>query len=159
MMEQMRRDDRAVTDINDIHDILTRCDTIRVGMNGGDYPYVIPMTFGSEIKDGKIIIYFHSAGSGRKWEILNTDPRVCIEADLYYKVEKRDNGDITAIYESVIGTGIAERLTETADKVSALKTMLNHYKESGFPVTSCKGLQRVEVFRVVLDEVSGKHNL
>lgn len=155
----MRRDDREVSDINEINDILTRCDTIRVGMNGDGYPYIIPMTFGSELVDGKLVIYFHSAGAGRKWEILNKDPRVCVEADLYYRVEKRDNGDITAIYESVIGTGDAELLTEQSDRVSALKCMLAKYKESGFPVTSCKGLPNVEVFRIVLKEVSGKHNL
>lgn len=155
----MRRDDREVSDINEINDILTRCDTIRVGMNGGGYPYIIPMTFGSELVDGKLVIYFHSAGAGRKWEILNKDPRVCVEADLYYRVEKRDNGDITAIYESVIGTGDAQLLTEQQDRVNALKVMLAKYKESGFPVTSCKGLKEVEVFRIVLNEVSGKHNL
>lgn len=155
----MRRDEREVTDIGAIYDILTRCDTMRVAMNGGDYPYVIPMTFGSELKDGKIILYFHSAGAGRKWEILNRDPRVCVEADIYYRVAKRENGDITAIYESVIGTGVAERLTEQADKIAAFRIMVAHYKESGFPITSCKGLPNAEVFRVVLTEVSGKHNL
>ena len=155
----MRRDEREVESIEEIFDILLRCDTVRVAMNAGDYPYVIPMTFGCELADGKIIIYFHSAGAGRKWDILNKDPRVCVEADLYYKVEKRENGDITAIYESVIGTGKAELLTEHAEKVAALKCMLEHYKESGFPVTSCKGLAKVEVFRIVLNEVSGKRNL
>ena len=154
----MRRDDREVCGIGEIFDILSRCDTIRVGMNGGEYPYVIPMTFGAEIVDGGIVVYFHSAGAGRKWEILQSDPRVCIEADLYYKVEQRGS-EITARYESVIGTGVAERLTEQKDKVAALKVMLQHYKESGFPVTSCKGLAAVEVFRVALTEVSGKRNL
>lgn len=155
----MRRDEREVSSIEEIYDILSRCDTIRVGLNGDGYPYIVPMTFGSELKDGKIIIYFHSAGAGRKWDVLNRDPRVCVEADLYYQVKMRDNGDITAVYESVIGTGDAELLIEQKDKVEALKIMLEHYKESGFPVTSCKGLPKVEVFRVILNEVSGKHNL
>jgi len=155
----MRRDEREVKDINEIFDILKRCDTVRIGMNGGGYPYVIPMTFGCEIENGKIVVYFHSAGAGRKWNILTQDPRVCVEADLYYQVERRENGDITAKYESVIGTGDAVLLTETADKVRALKIMLAHYKESGFPVTSCKGLATVEVFRIELAEVTGKHNL
>lgn len=155
----MRRYEREVINTEEIFDILLRCDTVRVAMNGGDYPYVIPMTFGCELVDGKIVIYFHSAGAGRKWEILNKDPHVCVEADLYYKVKKCDDGSITAVYESVIGTGIAERLTEQQSKVNALKCMLSHYKESGFPVTSCKGLANVEVFRIVLTEVSGKHNL
>ena len=80
----MRRDDR--------------CDTIRVAMHGGEYPYVIPMTFGCELKDGSIIVYFHSAGAGRKWDILTKDPRVCVEADKYYQVKRTDDGEITAVW-------------------------------------------------------------
>lgn len=155
---EMRRDDREVTNLTEIYDILDRCDTIRVAMHGGEYPYVIPMTFGCELKDGSIIVYFHSAGAGRKWDILTKDPRVCVEADKYYQVKRTDDGEITAVYESVIGTGEAELLTEQADKVAALKVMLAKYKESGFPVTSCHGLPRVEVFRIVLNEVTGKRN-
>lgn len=154
----MRRSEREVVGIDKIYDILNRCDTIRVAMNGGGYPYVIPMTFGHELVDGKIVIYFHSAASGRKWDILNEDPRVCVEADLYYQVKKTETG-ITALYESVIGTGDAELITDNKEKVAALKVMLDKYKESGFPVTSCKGLKMVQVFKIVLNEVAGKHNL
>ena len=156
----MRRSDREVKSIESVHDILTRCDTLRLGMNGGKgYPYVIPMTFGSELKDGKIIIYLHAAGAGRKWDILTSDPRVCVEADLYYQVKRTEDGGITANYESVIGTGIAEQLTSQADKLAALKIILAHYKESGFPVSSCSGMSKVAIFRIVLDEVSGKANI
>ena len=155
----MRRDDREIKEIDRIYDILTRCDTMRLGMNGGEYPYVIPMTFGCEMIDGQIVIYFHSAKGGRKWEILGKDPKVCVEADLYYQVKRTEGGGITAIYESVIGTGDVEVVTEQAEKVRIFKNMLDHYKESGFPASSCKGLPFVEVFRVVLKEVSGKANL
>jgi len=155
----MRRSDREITDINHIFDILNRCDTINLGMNGGTCPYVIPMTFGCAIENGKIVVYFHSALGGRKWDILNRDPNVCVEAHLYYKTVKEENGGLTAKYESVIGTGVAQMIEEKSEKVSSLKVMLDHYKESGFPAESCKGLPHCAVFRVVLDEVSGKHNL
>ncbi len=155
----MRRNDRAVTDREKILDILKRCDTIRLGLNGGTYPYVVPLTFGAREEDGIVTVYFHCAGAGRKWEILNRDPHVCIEADLYYKTERTEEGGMTARYESVIGFGTAERLTEQKDKVAALRLMLEHYKESGFPVTSCTGLATVEVFRVPLTEITGKMNL
>ena len=155
----MRRNDRAVTDREKILDILARCDTMRLGLNGGERPYVVPMTFGAREEDGVITVYFHCAGAGRKWEILNRDPRVCVEADLYYKTVRTEDGGMTAQYESVIGFGTAERLTEQKDKAAALRLMLDHYKESGFPVTSCSGLSKVEVFRVPLPEITGKNNL
>ncbi len=154
----MRRDDRRVIDLNEIYDILQRCTTITLGMNGDGFPYLIPMTFGCKMEDGVITVYIHSAGAGRKWEILQSDPRVTVEAHLYDRVEQTGGG-ITAKYESVIGTGRAVRLTEVSDKVDAFKIMLDHYDHSGFPVTSCHGLSRSEVFEIKLDEVSGKRDL
>lgn len=155
---EMRRKDREITDLNLIYDILCRCDTINLGMNGGRAPYVIPMTFGCALEDGRIVIYFHSALGGRKWDILNCNPNVCVEAHLYYKTVETQGG-ITAKYESVIGTGVAERIEDNAEKVAAFKNMLAHYKHSGFPAESCKGLPNCAVFKVVLTEVSGKHNM
>lgn len=152
------RKDREIRDINGIYDILCRCDTINLGMNGGIAPYVIPMTFACSMEDGLITVYFHSAKGGRKWEILNRDPNVCVEAHLYYKTVE-EKGGITAKYESVIGTGVFEKLETNAEKVAAFKNMLEHYKHSGFPAESCNGLPECDVFKVVLTEVSGKHNM
>lgn len=154
----MRRSDREITDINQIYDILQRCDTITLGMNGKDAPYLIPMTFGCALEDGSAVVYFHSAPGGRKWEILNSDPRVCVEAHLYYKTVK-EGDSVTAKYESVIGSGTAEKITDNGEKVAAFRIMLDHYKQSGFPAESCKGLPKCEVFKVILDEVTGKHNM
>ena len=39
----MRRKNREVTDMNEILDILRRCDTIRLGLTGADGPYVVPV--------------------------------------------------------------------------------------------------------------------
>lgn len=155
----MRRKDREITDINAIYDILNRCDTINLAMNADEYPYVIPMTFGCQLENGKVVVYFHSAQGGRKWDLLNENPKVCVEAHLYYKTFKLDDGSITAKYESVIGTGVAIKVEDKQAKIDGIKVMLDHYKESGFPAESCKGLQHCTVFKVVLDEVSGKHNL
>ncbi len=154
----MRRTEREVTSIDSIFDILSRCTVIRIAMNDETSPYIIPMTFGPEFTDGKIVVYFHSALEGRKNELLAKNPNVTVEADLYYRTEETGMG-ITAKYESVIGHGKAERLTETKEKVHGLKIILDHYSRSGFPVESCKGLSKCDVFKVVLDEVSGKHNI
>ncbi len=154
----MRRTEREVTSIDSIFDILSRCTVIRIAMNDETSPYIIPMTYGPEFVDGKIVVYFHSALEGHKNDLLAKNANVTVEADLYYRTEETGMG-ITAKYESVIGRGKAERLTETKDKVHGLKIILDHYSRSGFPVESCKGLSKCDVFKVVLDEVSGKHNL
>jgi len=155
---EMRRKDREVTDLNEIYDILSRCDTMSLGINGGEVPYVIPMTFACALENEQIVIYFHSAQGGRKWEILNRDPNVCVEAHLYYKAVE-EAGMVTAKYESVIGIGKVQAIESKEDKVAALKLVLDHYKQSGFPTESCKGLNACTLFKVPLTEVSGKRNL
>ncbi len=155
---EMRRKDREIKDVKEIYDILERCDTISLGMNGGAAPYIIPMTFACSMEGDEITVYFHSAKGGRKWDILNNDPNVCVEAHLYYKTVETEGG-VTAKYESVIGTGKAEKLENREDKVQAFKYMMEHYKHSGFPVESCHGMDACDVFKVRLTEVSGKHNL
>ena len=154
----MRRTDREVKTVDGIYDILSRCKIIRIAMNDDVQPYVVPMNFGLERDGDKIIIYFHSAVEGHKIELLRKDNRVAIEADLYYKVEETEGG-ITQRYESVMGTGRAEKLTETADKVHGFKVMLGQYSKEEHPIEECKGLSRCDVYRVVLDTVTGKHNL
>lgn len=154
----MRRTDREVKSRDDIYSILSRCKIIRIAMNDKDVPYVVPMNFGLERDKDKIIIYFHSAAVGHKTELLASDNRVSIEADLYYKVEETEGG-ITQRYESVMGRGKAEKLTETADKVHGFKVMLGQYSKEEHPIEECKGLSRCDVYRIVLDEVTGKRNL
>lgn len=154
----MRRTEREITSIDTIYDILSRSNVIRIAMHDSEYPYVIPMTFGCEKIDDKIVIYFHSALTGHKNDLLEHDNRVTVEADFYYRTEESEKG-ITAKYESVIGSGRAEKLVETKDKVHGLKVILDHYARSGFPVESCKGLSKCDVYSIVLDTVTGKHNL
>lgn len=154
----MRRTEREVTSIDSIFDILSRCTVVRIAMNDERTPYIIPMTFGPELVDGKIVVYFHSALEGHKNDLLKKNANVTVEADLYYRTEETAMG-ITAKYESVIGHGVAERLTETKDKVHGLKIILDHYSRSGFPVESCKGLSKCDVYRITLEKVSGKHNI
>ncbi len=40
----MRRKDREVQSLDEIFDILNRCDTVRVGFRGEEYPYVVPVS-------------------------------------------------------------------------------------------------------------------
>lgn len=138
--------------------MLYRCTSISLGMVTEDFPYVIPMTFGCRMENGKICVYFHCAGEGRKWELLHRDARVCVEGHVYERIAMTDKNEITAKYESVIGFGTAQLIEDRAEKIDAIKVMLEHYNSSGFPATSCEGLNRVEVYRIVLDQVTGKRN-
>ena len=121
----MRRKDREITDMETMLDILRRCDTVRIGMRGEDFPYVVPVSFGLTVEEGKPVIYFHCAREGMKLDLLRKDPRVCVEGDIFIKTEPTDHG-ITTRYESVIGTGTCEIVTDTETCIRGLAAVTDN---------------------------------
>ena len=154
----MRRNEREVTDKNEIFDILSRCDTVRIGIQGDGCPYIVPITPAVEMEEGKAVVYFHCAKEGRKIELLRANPNVCIEGDFFIKTEKIAHG-ITTRYESVIGFGRCEFLKDEGEIVRALRLLVEQYGYPNYPLEECKSLSRVLVGKIVLDEITGKRNL
>lgn len=66
----MRRKDREIQNKEEIYDILKRCDTIKIAMHGDTYPYVVPVSFGMENVDNKVVLYFHCAQQGMKVSLV-----------------------------------------------------------------------------------------
>lgn len=62
---KMRRADREITDFDEILDVLRRADTIRLGMNGDPYPYVVPLSYGFEALDDCGAEEYKEVKSGR----------------------------------------------------------------------------------------------
>ncbi|MDE5879470.1 MAG: pyridoxamine 5'-phosphate oxidase family protein [Desulfovibrio sp.] len=153
----MKRKEREIRDFSAIVDVLRRCGTIRLGLRNGDFPYVVPVSFGLEVVDGKAVVYFHSTPAGLKAACLEKDAHVCVEADIFYKVEPTKIG-ITARYESVIGFGVAAPV-EGEEKLHGLRTLVEHYGYDDYPLDRCRGLKNTVVYKVVLTELTGKRNL
>lgn len=158
MDTSMRRKERQVTDINEIAEILSRCDVIHVGINGDDgFPYVIPVNFGYDISDGKIIIYFHGAKAGYKYQLIQKNKNVCVEADIFHRYATTGSGDATAEYESVIGYGTAELVTGE-ELGYGLTLLLEHCGFAGH-FEDCMRTGAVALYKITLETVSGKKNL
>lgn len=157
----MVRKDREVTDFNEIVDMLSRCKEVHLGMSKDNRPYVVPMNFGFEVKDGKVIIYVHSAKIGLKVDILAENPYVCVQADTLIKITtSADKTDCTSRYESVIGFGKAELMETLEEKQHAAGTMqkqLNIPKEL-YDHMTCKKYGGTLFYRIVLDQITGKKN-
>ena len=43
----MRRADREVKDVNEMIEIMKRCDVCRLALNDEGYPYILPLNFGA----------------------------------------------------------------------------------------------------------------
>ena len=154
---KMRRKDREVKDTEEIFDILNRCNTVRIAMQGDQYPYAVPVSFGAEMADGKAVVYFHCAREGMKTDLLKANPHVCVEGDIFDKTELTDHG-ITTRYESVIGFGECQLLEDPEEIIHGLKVLTDHYGYYGYDLANCRALRNIHVGKIILDVISGKRN-
>ena len=150
----MRKADREITSLDEIADVFSRSDTIRIGISDDGAPYVVPVSFGYELQNGRIAVYFHGALEGRKAELLRKHPSVCVEADLCHGFVENGHGGLTCDYESVIGYGTAE-LLEGEERQRGLQRLLEH---CGAPHYQCtpEVTAVTATYRIVLDTVCGK---
>ena len=77
----MRRTDREITDRAEMLAIMEKCQVCRLALRNGDYPYILPVNFGMEEKDGQLVLYFHGAAEGTKYDLMAADPRASFEMD------------------------------------------------------------------------------
>lgn len=154
----MRRTDREITDPTVLFDILQRCTTVRIGIRGGDFPYIVPVSFGISLEDSKPVIFFHCAREGMKLDLLRNDPHVCVEGDIFIKTEMTGRG-VTTRYESIIGTGVCEILRDEEACLYGLSRIMEHYGFTGYDIHSCQSLPFLHVCRIPLESLTGKRNL
>lgn len=151
----MRRYKQEITDPAEIAGILADADTARLAINRDGAPYIVPMNFGYQ--DGTF--YFHCAGEGLKLDLLKADPRVCIEVEgssAFRTGGKKNPCSWGMDYKSVIATGRAEFLTDSAEKTTALKAVIAKFADAeALPMTD-EAVKAVSVFKVTADELTAK---
>jgi uncharacterized protein len=62
----MRRSDKEITDSREIAAIMEKAAVCRIALVDDDFPYIVPVNF--VVRNN--YLYFHSAGTGRKIDIL-----------------------------------------------------------------------------------------
>jgi uncharacterized protein len=152
----MRRKDREVTKFEDIKAIIEKCKVCHLAMVDDGRPYVIPMNFGYELDNNTLILYFHSAKSGRKIEILNKNNTVCFVMAVEGKLENiTDPCNSGYYFESVLGFGRAEFIEDIPEKCKALTLLMKHQSSRDFTFTEQQA-NGVCVFRVISTDFTGK---
>ncbi len=125
----MRRKEREVTDRNEIKEILAKAEVLRISLNNGIYPYILPVNYGFIMNETHLTLFFHGAKEGSKHEIIANDPHVAFEVDCGHMVMQPIGEEACTssfAYESVIGKGIIEKAND-AEKESLLTVLLEHY--------------------------------
>lgn len=154
----MRRADRQVTDTEQIFNILNRCEKCSVAFFDDEFPYIVPLSFGATLSNGKITLYFHCAKGGKKAELLKKNNAVAFEAS---RTENLVTGDTACAYgmkyQSVCGRGYIEAVPDS-EKLQALKILMKHYTAKQLEFEE-KAVENVSVLKLECKSVTGKQNI
>ena len=151
----MIRADREVKDRQEILNIMRRCDVCRLALHDGKYPYVVPVNFGVRVEDGDIVLYFHGAKVGKTMSLLAKNRDVGFEMDCAHEMDMRpDVGECSMDYESIIGCGSIEFLSEEK-KYDGLCVLMAHYHQENFPFNQ-RMIPATTVMRMKVENITAK---
>lgn len=153
----MRRTDREVTDINEILQIVNKAKILHLGLFDAEYPYIVPLHYGYEYKDGNLIFYIHTAKEGYKLDLIRRNRNVCVELECDVELIPMDDipCKYSSTFASVIGKGYAEILHDEQEKITGLKLLMMHQTGREFDFDE-KLANKVGVLKVTVPSFTAK---
>ncbi|WP_409199607.1 pyridoxamine 5'-phosphate oxidase family protein [Methanobrevibacter sp. DSM 116169] len=156
----MRRKDKQIKDINEIINIIKKCDVCNLAFFDKEYPYIIPLNFGFkyDFKNKELFLYFHGSNIGKKIELINDNNKVAFEMYCSTKLIIKENPcKSTTEFESVAGNGIIEILNHN-DKITGLKHIMNKYSDVNYTFLDFDEsiLKNTTVLKLKINSINGK---
>jgi nitroimidazol reductase NimA-like FMN-containing flavoprotein (pyridoxamine 5'-phosphate oxidase superfamily) len=133
---------------------------LRLALAEQNQPYIVPLNFGFEYKDGGVTLYMHGAREGKKVDILNRNKQVCFEMDGEYGlIPGKEPAQHSFAYESVVGFGTAEILEKEDEKTYGLNLLMKHQtgEDRDYAYTP-EQLGKTLVFRVRVSSFTAKRH-
>jgi len=149
----MRRKDKQIDDVTAIESIIQRAKVCRLAMCDGGRPYIVPLCFG--YKDNAL--YFHSAGEGKKLEVLKRNANVCFEFDIDTQLIKAEKPcDWGLRYKSIVGFGKAELIDGIELKREGLDIIMHQYSQGTFEYPQ-EAIANITIIKVEIESMTGKN--
>lgn len=155
---EMRRKDREITDLAQIEEILKQAKVVHLGLSDGGAPYVVPLHYGYELRDGRLTLYVHGSNQGgRKYQLAANGCAAFAEIDTGATLLSggEDPCRYSAAYRSVMGPGRAELVTDGEEKIKGLTLLMRTQTERDFAITPEMAASAC-VIRVTLDSFTAK---
>ena len=134
--------------------IIRSCKTCYVGMASGNSPYVLPMNFALD----QDTVILHSATSGRMWETIQENPRVCINwtkgEDLAWQ-DARVGCSYRVKSESVLVEGSVVFVGDYDEKERCLHRLMAQYSDRSFQFNA-PAVRNVGIMKVRIEKISAK---
>jgi len=138
----------------EIEQVVKACKTCYLAMSDNNFPYILPMNFAL---DGDSII-LHSAQSGRMWETLKKNPKVCINWTLGEELAWQDvrvGCSYRVKSKSVLVEGTVEFVEDYDEKYDCLQKIMKQYSDREFKFSK-PSVENVGVIRVKIEKISAK---
>ena len=119
-------------------------------------PYCVPVNHIADPEHNAV--YFHCAGAGRKWTILEKEPPVCLTAVSRAELVP---GELTTAYDSAVVHGQATVVRDSAEKLYALKLLvqaLDPVSMERAVMCADKTMERTMIVKITPREVTGKQS-
>jgi nitroimidazol reductase NimA-like FMN-containing flavoprotein (pyridoxamine 5'-phosphate oxidase superfamily) len=138
--------------------LIDKCEVCYMGMVDGEgMPYVLPFNFGLENME----IYLHSAAVGKKIDILQQNPNVCLAFSADHEL-KFVNEEIACSYSmrfrSVLAFGKVVFIEDPEEKKKALNIIMRQYVKKDDFEYNMPAVLDVKVYKVVVDRFTGKES-
>lgn len=151
----MRRKDKEITDKKIIEEILSQSEICRVAFLDNEFPYIVPFNYGYRNNS----LYFHSAISGKKIDLIRNNNKVCFEITYSSEVIKgREACDWTAMYRSIIGFGTLEIVTDTSEKKEGMDIIMEHYGRTSNNVYNTRHYENMVVLKLSINNLTAKQS-
>lgn len=150
--QQMRRKDREVTDISDILRIVEEAKILHLGLFDSDYPYIVPLHYGYEYLDGKLIFYMHCAKEGYKLDLIKKVPKVCVELECNVNLVSGGESpcSYSSTFASVIARGAATIVDSEQEKIHGLNLLMKNQTGQEFAIDG-NMVKSVVVIKMISD--------
>jgi nitroimidazol reductase NimA-like FMN-containing flavoprotein (pyridoxamine 5'-phosphate oxidase superfamily) len=150
----VRRKEKEMLDRAELEAVISEARVCRLGLCDGGIPYVVPLCFGYTADT----FYVHCAAEGRKLEILERNPEVCLELEAGVALKPGAKAcDWGMTYRSVLGFGRAERVESSESKRRALDLIMARYASGTFDYPEA-ALEKTVILKVVVRSMTGKRS-
>ena len=150
----MRRKEKEITDESGVLAVIRGATVCRLGLVDGDTAYIVPLCFG--YRDNTL--FFHSALKGRKIDLIQQNPKVCVEFDSALSISEEEQAcDWGMKYQSVIGFGTATFVEDSEEKRKALDVIMAQYSNRQFEFPD-NMVSATAIIRVDIEEMTGKQS-
>jgi len=153
-MISVRRQDKAITELSNIEDILTSGNVCQLAVTADPAPYIVTLNYA--YRDNTL--YFHSASEGRKIDLIRLSPTVGFSISIDMGVIKNQLPcDWSNRYRSVVGHGVVKFIDTLKEKRQVLDLIMSLYSEEQYTFPE-NILQNTSVYSLEITDMTAKQS-